>query len=104
MNVTLHPEPMDQTQSEVDIAVVSLTVMQIHVTTCLIFKCCYQKAVSKSRSGDHVAAVDLFTSAISCDPNNILYYVGRSEAFLKCECFRRALEDATKAVRYDDVK
>lgn len=104
MNVTFHPESTDQSRPEVNRFHFAFVFGHANQLLPLFgFKSYYQRAVAKSRSGDHAAAVDLFSMAIKSDPRNTAHYIGRAEALLKNECFQRALEDAREAVKYDGI-
>lgn len=50
---------------------------------------------------DYDKAIDLYSSAIECDPQIATYYGNRSIAYLKKEFFGYALADATKALELD---
>ncbi|KAF2358771.1 PPP domain [Trinorchestia longiramus] len=46
-------------------------------------------------------AIEFYTKAVECNPDEPIYYGNRSFAYLRTECFGYALEDATKAIEMD---
>ncbi|XP_073985077.1 protein phosphatase D3 [Rhodnius prolixus] len=46
-------------------------------------------------------ALEFYSKAIECNPQNAVYFANRSFAYLKLESYGGALEDATKAIELD---
>ena len=50
------------------------------------------------KNKDWNAAIDYFTQAISCNPNDHVFYSNRSGSYINLGQFDKALEDANKCI------
>jgi tetratricopeptide (TPR) repeat protein len=53
------------------------------------------------KKGDHQTAIENYTYATECDPNNPVFFTNRSTAYYKMEKYDKSLRDADKAIKKD---
>lgn len=53
------------------------------------------------KRGDHAKAIEYYTFATECDPNNPIFFTNRSTAYFKMEKYDKSLRDANKAIKKD---
>jgi serine/threonine-protein phosphatase 5 len=54
-----------------------------------------------SKESHFSKAIELYTKAIECNPNEASYYGNRSFAYIKSEFYGYALQDANKSIELD---
>nr|CAG4643841.1 EOG090X03S1 [Lepidurus arcticus] len=53
------------------------------------------------KNQDYNEAINFYSKAIECNPASAVYFANRSFAYVRCECFGYALQDASKAIELD---
>lgn len=62
----------------------------------------FQKGMDKINNNDFVAAIDLFTKAISIEPNNPFIYNQRAVAYLNMNQYELSMFDMNKSIELDE--